>query len=186
MAIPPRRQTSLLRLAAVAATTAGLALAPLAPAAAGMYDGPPVETRTWKGYGRTLHAGDHVKVAGKPFNRFLTRTLTALDGDDPACAGSGTIILKRWRSDGYADLTSVAAYNPCPDGGYYGVAVRQDGGWSIPRELGGQEALQCADLSSYSVPPAIYRADCYVPRSPKLVSYRDWYWNKVDDKGNPR
>ncbi|QWC86255.1 hypothetical protein KLP28_06030 [Nocardioidaceae bacterium] len=186
MAQKPRRpRPSRLRSGVTAIAVAAGLLASAAPASAGMYDGPPVDTRTWKGEGRTLHTGDAVKVAGKPFNRFLTRTLAALDGDDPACAGSGTVVLKKWRSDGYAWLPNVGSFAPCPGGGYYAVAVRTDGRWSIPRELGGQELLQCTDLSSYSVPPAIYRQDCFVPTG-KAVAYRDWYWNKVDDRGNRR
>ena len=184
MAHPPRRLSPRRRLAVAIATAAAVSTVPIAPAVAAMQVGPPVDTRTWKGDGRTLIAGDTVKVAGKSFNRFLARTFADLDSapiGEVTCTAVGTVVLKRWRSDGYAAMTTRSA---CAGTATRVIAVRQDGRWSIPQALEGRTP-GCADLSSYSVPPRLRRSSCAVP-SGTVVTYRDWYWNKVDDRGNPR
>ena len=144
-----------------------------------------VTTKTWRAEGRTLQPGDRVKVAGRPFNRFVARELAPKVGDGIGCDVIGSITIKKWRSDGYAWLPQVRSGGDC-GGSAFGVAVREDGRWSIPAELGGQAPLECMDLSSYSVPPAIYRGQCSVPRGGRLVGYRDWFWIKVDDRGRAR
>ena len=184
MAHPPRRPRSLRSLPAVVATAAAVALAPSAPAIAGMHDGPPVETVTWKGEGRTLTPVDTVAVAGASFNRFLARTFAELDGSldgEVVCAAVSTITVKRWRSDGYA---SLATTGPCAGPAQRAIAVREDRRWSMPASLTGRTP-ECTALSSFSVPPAMHRRGCTVPNGTR-VAYRDWYWNKVDDRGNPR
>ena len=185
MAQKPRRPLTPRLVAGLAATAALIGGLTAPPAAAVMHGGVDVRTHTWKGEGRALHDGDRVRVAGKPFNNFLERRLDRLDGPDPSCDGSGTIVLKRLRSDGYAWLPQVGSGEPCSSGSSFAVAVRQDGRWSTPRALRGQVAPRCTALSSYSVPPRIFRGRCAVPDGTR-VAYRDWYWNKVDDQGNPR
>ena len=128
---------SALGAAALAAT-----LSPAATAAAR----PALVEVTYPGAGVEVHADDVTRRLGdtdRSFRQFATSWLERQDrqavsagGDE--CAGSATMVVKRFRSDGYAWVANMGRFAPCPSGGYYGIAVMRSGDWSFPKALRGQ------------------------------------------------
>lgn len=169
------RRTVLLALLAVSAllpVTAPVAAEASAPRPAH------VRTVTYPGIGAvvTLDHLDRISGTSDSFRTFTERRLTRLWRDnDPRveCRTAATMIVKRWRSDGFALISDMGNFDPCPAGGWVQVAVREDGRWRTPVRLGAQEPYRCSVLGSFDVPVAIVPGGvCYAGE--QLVSYRDW------------
>ncbi|MCF6379523.1 hypothetical protein L2K70_18070 [Nocardioides KLBMP 9356] len=165
-----RRTLTTLLLIAVTLSVAAPAGATAAPGS--------VRTVTYQGHGATvtLEHLDRISATSKPFQRFVERRLTRLWQDNdprPRCRTAATMVVKTWRSDGYALISDMGSFAPCPDGGYVQIAVRTDGGWRTPVRLGAQEPFRCRDLVSYDVPAAVVPdGTCFAGQD--LVSYDDW------------
>ncbi|MBS2937874.1 hypothetical protein KDN32_08960 [Nocardioides sp. J2M5] len=160
---------------------APLALVPVALVPAATADAAPtvdratVRTVTYPHFGAevTLDHLDRIDDTSPAFQRFVERRLTRLwHQNDPRerCRTAATMIVKRWRSDGYAFISDMGNFAPCPDGGYVQIAVRTDGRWRTPVRLGTQEVYGCRVLERFDVPAAIVPdRTCYDGKS--VVSY---------------
>jgi hypothetical protein len=156
----------------------------LLPATASAAEHPPaqraahVRTVTYPGHGAvvTLDHLDRIGATPRDFRTFVEHRLTRLWHDNdprPECRTAATMIVKRWRSDGFALISDMGNFAPCPGGGWIQIAVREDGHWRTPVRLGTQEPYRCSVLGSFDVPAAIVPDGvCYAGE--KLVSYRDW------------
>ena len=137
-----------------------------------------VRTVTYPGFGATVTLDhlDRISRASQPFQRFVERRLTRLWKDNdprPKCRTAATMVVKTWRSDGYALISDMGNFGPCPDGGYVQIAVRTDAGWRTPLRLGAQEPFRCRVLASYDVPTAVVPdGKCFAGE--ELVSYDAW------------
>ena len=137
-----------------------------------------VRTVTYPGDGAvvTLDHLDRISGTSSAFRTFVERRLTRLWHDNdprPECRTAATMIVKRWRSDGFALVSDMGNFAPCPGGGWIQIVVREDGQWRTPVRLGTQEPYRCLLLGSYDVPVAIVPGDvCFVGE--RVVSYRDW------------
>ena len=137
-----------------------------------------VRTVTYPGLGTTVTLDhlDRIRTTSRPFQRFVERRLTRLWTDNdprPKCRTAATMIVKTWRSDGYALISDMGSFAPCPDGGWVQIAVRTEAGWRTPVRLGAQEPYRCRVLASYDVPTAVVPdGKCFAGE--KLVSYDAW------------
>ena len=137
-----------------------------------------VRTVTYPGFGATVTL-DHLERISKtsqPFQDFVERRLTRLWKDNdprPKCRTAATMIVKKWRSDGFALISDMGNFAPCPAGGWVQIAVREDGRWRTPVRLGAQEPFGCRVLGSFDVPVAVVPdGKCWAGE--ELVSYRAW------------
>lgn len=138
-------------------------LAPLALAAGAVQPAAAesgVRTVTYPHFGAevTLDHLDRIADTSPAFQDFVERRLTRLwQANDPRerCRTAATMIVKKWRSDGFAFISDMGNFAPCPDGGYVQIAVRTDGQWRTPRRLGTQEVYGCRVLERFDVPAAI-------------------------------
>jgi hypothetical protein len=169
------RRSALLALATIATllpTTAAVAAEASADRSAH------VRTVTYPGHGAvvTLDHLDRIPGTSSAFRTFVERRLTRLWHNNdarPECRTAATMIVKRWRSDGFALVSDMGNFAPCPGGGWVQVAVREEGHWRTPVRLGAQEPYRCSVLASFDVPVAIVPdGACYAGE--QLVSYRDW------------
>lgn len=169
------------RASSVLVSTVLASAALLAPAAIAHAQAPAAEqvrTVTYRGPGATVTLDhlDRISRTGRPFQRFVGRELKRLwkaNDPRPECRAAATIVVKTWRSDGYALLSDIGNFAPCPDGGSVQIAVRTHAGWRTPPRLGTQEAFACRDLGAYDVPVAVVPDDtCFDGR--ELVSYETW------------
>ena len=90
-----------------------------------------VRTITYPGMGAivTLDHLDRIARTPQPFQDFVERRLTRLwkqDDPRPRCRTAATMIVKTWRSDGFALISDMGNFAPCPAGGWVQVAVRTD------------------------------------------------------------
>jgi hypothetical protein len=141
---------------------------------------PPVSMRTvtYPGLGATVTRDhlDRISRTSRPFQDFVKRRLTRLWRDNdprPKCRSAATMIVKTWRSDGYALISDMGNFAPCPGGGWVQIAVRTDAGWLTPIRLGAQEPFRCRVLLSYHVPAAVV-PDGKCLAHQELVSYDAW------------
>ena len=169
------RRTALLALVAVSTL-----LPATASVAAEASAHPPAHVRivTYPGHGAvvTLDHLDRVAGTSEGFRSFVERRLTRLWRDTdprPECRTAATMIVKRWRSDGFALVSDMGSFDPCPAGGWIQVAVREDGRWRTPVRLRTQEPYRCSVLGSFDVPVAVVPDGvCY--DGDRLVPYGDW------------
>ena len=137
-----------------------------------------VRTVTYRGIGAVVTLDHLGRISGTSdgFRSFTERRLTRLWHDNdprPECRTAATMIVKRWRSDGFALISDMGNFDPCPGGGWIQVAVREEGRWRTPVRLGTQEPYRCSVLGSFDVPVAVVPDGvCYAEE--QLVSYRDW------------
>jgi hypothetical protein len=137
-----------------------------------------VRTVTYPGFGATvtLDRLDRISRTSPAFQDFVERRLTRLWQDNdprPKCRSAARMIVKRWRSDGYALISDLGNFAPCPAGGWVQIAVREDGRWRTPVRLGAQEPLGCRVLGSFDVPVAVVPdGRCWA--GGELVSYATW------------
>ena len=156
------------------------ALTMLGPAAPGSAVAAPgaVRTVTYPGSGAVVTLDHLGRISRTPqsFQHFVDRRLTRLWKDNdprPQCRSAATMIIKTWRSDGYALISDMGTFAPCPSGGWVQIAVRTDAGWRTPARLAAQEPYRCRALASYDVPTAVVPdGTCYA--GGVLVSYDDW------------
>lgn len=169
------RRTALLVLLVASAllpTTAPVAAEPSADRSAH------VRTVTYPGHGAvvTLDHLDRISTTSPAFRAFVERRLTRLWQDNdprPECRPAATMIVKTWRSDGFALISDMGNFSPCPGGGWIQIAVRSDGRWRTPVRLGAQEPFRCRVLGSFDVPVAVVPdGKCFAGE--QLVSYRKW------------
>lgn len=159
------RRTLTVLLTLVASTVLAPALA--LPATASAPASASVRTVTYPGAGAevTLDHLDRIADTSPAFGDFVERRLTKLwKANDPRekCRTAATMIVKKWRSDGYAFISDMGNFAPCPDGGYVQIAVRTDGRWRTPTRLGTQEVYGCRVLERFDVPAAIVPSrKCY-------------------------
>lgn len=152
-------------------TPVALATGAVQPAAAESQ----VRTVTYPHFGAevTLDHLDRISETSPAFQDFVERRLTQLwQANDPRerCRPAATMIVKRWRSDGFAFISDMGNFAPCPGGGYVQIAVRTDGRWRTPTRLGTQEVYGCRVLERFDVPAAIVPdRKCYDGSS--VVSY---------------
>lgn len=155
-----------LLVSATAGTVVAAGLVPVADASAPVAERAAVRTVTYAGHGRTVHLGSVGRLTGtsSAFRTFVKRELTRLwreVGGTSACKSAPYVTVKRWRSDGFAEISGIGNGSPCPNGGYHAIWVVRNGVWRAPYVLGGQEALWCSDLRAYRVPNAISGGSCY-------------------------
>lgn len=137
-----------------------------------------VRTVTYPGFGATVTLDhlDRISRTSPAFQDFVERRLNRLWQDnDPRlkCRSAATMIVKRWRSDGYALISDMGNFAPCPAGGWVQIAVREDGRWRTPVRLGAQEPFGCRVLGSFDVPVAVVPdGRCWA--GGELVSYTTW------------
>lgn len=137
-----------------------------------------VRTVTYKGFGATVTLDhlDRISRTSPSFQRFVEQRLTRLwksNDPRPKCRTAATMIVKTWRSDGYALISDMGNFAPCPSGGWVQIAVREDGAWRTPVRLGAQEPFGCGVLGSHDVPTAVVPGGkCWA--GDELVSYDDW------------
>ncbi|MDR7255746.1 hypothetical protein J2X46_004763 [Nocardioides sp. BE266] len=137
-----------------------------------------VRTVTYKGFGATVTLDhlDRISKTSPAFQDFVEQRLTRLWQDNdprPKCRTAATMIVKKWRSDGYALISDMGNFAPCPAGGWIQIAVRTDGAWRTPVRLGTQEPYSCRLLGRYDVPVAIVPdGKCFAGQ--ELVSYSSW------------
>ena len=142
---------------------------------------PPVPSRSFAQNGRPAHKtvswpGDGLQVrltnngltrlgrTTKPlFTAFVRHRLTRMwNYLDKAkrCKSAPLVVVKRWRSDGFAAITNEGTFAPCPTGGAEFIYVRVDGHWRAP--LVAQEGLfLCQRLRHFDVPRGIAGHYCY-------------------------
>lgn len=150
-----------------------------APAAAAPATAAATRTVTFPGSGAVvtldhLDRLDRISRTAPDFSAFVERRLTRLwQANDPReeCRTAATMIVKRWRSDGFALISDMGNFAPCPDGGYVQIAVRDDDGrWRTPTRLGTQEVYRCRVLEAFDVPAAVTPGrECYDGR--QVVTY---------------
>jgi hypothetical protein len=168
-----RRTATVLLTTVLALLLPGAVATAHSPAAASS-----VRTVTYPGFGATvtLEHLDRISRTSQPFQAFVERRLTRLwKQNDPRsrCRPAATMIVKTWRSDGYALISDMGNFSPCPAGGWVQIAVRTDGGWRTPVRLGAQEPFRCRILASYDVPRAVVPdGKCYTGGD--VVSYEAW------------
>ena len=137
-----------------------------------------VRTITYPGMGATVTLDhlDRIARTPRPFQDFVERRLTRLwkqNDPRPRCRTAATMIVKTWRSDGFALISDMGNFAPCPAGGWVQLAVRTDAGWRTPVRLGAQEPFRCRVLASYDVPVAVVpEGRCFAGN--ELVSYEAW------------
>ena len=137
-----------------------------------------VRTVTYPGFGATVTLDhlDRISTTSPSFQDFVERRLTRLwknNDPRPKCRSAATMIVKKWRSDGYALISDMGNFAPCPAGGWVQIAVREDGRWRTPVRLGAQEPFGCRVLGSFDVPVAVVPdGKCWARE--ELVSYRAW------------
>jgi hypothetical protein len=137
-----------------------------------------VRTVTYPGTGATVTLDhlDRISKTSPAFQHFVERRLTRLWKDNdprPRCRTAATMIVKKWRSDGYALISDMGNFAPCPGGGWVQIAVREDGRWRTPVRLGAQEPFGCRVLGSFDVPVAVVPdGTCWA--GDELVSYAGW------------
>ena len=173
-----RRIASALVCTTLACTLVALGLlVPASPAGAAPAS-ESVRTVTYKGFGATVTLDhlDRISRTSQPFQDFVERRLTRLwkhNDPRPKCRTAATMIVKTWRSDGYALISDMGSFAPCPAGGWVQIAVRTDTGWRTPVRLGAQEPFVCRVLASYDVPVAVVPArTCWA--GDDLVPYEEW------------
>ncbi|MBL0747850.1 hypothetical protein [Nocardioides baculatus] len=153
-------------------------VAALLPAASAGAATESVRTVTYRGFGATVTLDhlDRISRTSQPFQDFVERRLTRLWQDNdprPRCRTAATMIVKTWRSDGYALISDMGNFAPCPGGGYVQIAVRTDTGWRTPTRLGAQEPFRCRVLGRYDVPASVVPdGKCFAGE--ELVAYDDW------------
>jgi hypothetical protein len=155
------------------------ALGLLAPASSGSAaHAESVRTVTYKGFGATVTLDhlDRISHTSPAFQDFVERRLTRLwksNDPRPRCRTAATMVVKTWRSDGFALVSNMGNFAPCPAGGWVQIAVRTDTGWRTPVRLGAQEPFRCRVLDSFDVPGAIVPdGRCFAGN--ELVSYEEW------------
>lgn len=138
-----------------------------------------VRTVTYPGLGAEVKLDqlDRISDTSPEFQAFVERRLTRLWQDnDPRekCRSAATVIVKTWRSDGYAMISDMGNFSPCPAGGWVQIAVQDDDGrWRAPVRLGSHEPFSCKVLDRFDVPPPVVTVGrCFA--GPRLVSYRRW------------
>jgi hypothetical protein len=174
--------TALATALATALTTVALTLPASLPAGASTAAPAPgaasVRTVTYPGLGATVTLDhlDRIARTPRPFQDFVERRLTRLwkqNDPRPRCRPAATMIVKTWRSDGYALISDMGNFAPCPAGGWVQIAVRTADGWRTPVRLGAQEPFRCRVLASYDVPVAVVPdGKCYA--GGQVVSYEAW------------
>ena len=155
---------------------AALLLASVVPATAGSgaADQAPTHQQaskrlvTWKGDGAKIRraSGDLQKLDAttRAFKAFTRKKLDQLWGwtdHDPACAKAPVIYVKRWRSDGWAQIPNMGVFGPresCIQGGHWEIWAIKDGRWRTV--LGGQDLPRCSQLRRKQV-PAKFADVCY-------------------------
>lgn len=166
-------------LALVSVLLSGTAL--LLPAAGANAQAPAAEsvrTVTYPGFGATVTLDhlDRISKTSPAFQDFVEHRLTRLwkDSDPrPKCRTAATMIVKTWRSDGYALVSDMGNFAPCPGGGWVQIAVRVDGSWRTPVRLGAQEPFRCRVLGSFDVPVEVVPdGKCFAGE--EVVSYTTW------------
>lgn len=119
-----------------------------------------------------LHTLARTSASFRRFTRHHLNRIWGWTGEKPACAQSPLIIVKRWRSDGWALISDEGSFPPparCATGGNWAIAQRKHGTWR--EALGGQEYPTCRELRRRKVPVGIaYGGRCYTAAS-HLVRY---------------
>ena len=139
---------------------------PVSPTVTARVERVAVRTVTYAGSGRKVHLGTVGNLTGtsRSFRVFVNRQLTQLwrsVGGTAACKRAPYVTVKRWRSDGFAQISGVGTASPCPSGGHHAIWLVRGGVWRAPYLLGGHEALWCTDLRAYGVPTAVSGGSCY-------------------------
>lgn len=120
-----------------------------------------------------LHKLDTTSAPFRTFTRHHLNLIWGWTGKKPACAQSPLMIVKRWRSDGWALINDEGSFPPpdqCATGGNWAIAKRGAHGWR--EALGGQEYPTCRRLRRMKVPVGIaYGGKCYTSAS-HLVRYQ--------------
>jgi hypothetical protein len=120
-----------------------------------------------------LHKLAQTSPSFRTFTRHHLTWIWGWTGKKPACAQSPLMIVKRWRSDGWALINDEGSFPPpdrCATGGNWAIAERTHGKWR--EALGGQEYPTCRRLSRLKVPVGIaYGGRCYNAAS-HLVTYQ--------------
>lgn len=166
------RRTASVLICTVVAALGLVAPAHATPASAS------VRTVTYKGFGATVTLDhlDRISRTSPAFQGFVEHRLTRLwkaNDPRPRCRAAATMIIKRWRSDGYALVSDMGNFEPCPDGGWVQIAVRTDGRWRTPVRLGAQEPFGCRVLGHFDVPVAVVPdGKCFAGN--ELVAYEEW------------
>lgn len=115
----------------------------------------------WRGDGVEIHraSGDLRKLAktDPEFRAFTKKKLNQLWGwtdDDPDCRTAPLIVIKKWRSDGWAQITNMGVFaepeEKCAQGGHWEIWGQKDGRWRTV--VAGQELPRCAELRRKDVP----------------------------------
>jgi hypothetical protein len=120
-----------------------------------------------------LHKLAQTSPSFRTFTRHHLTWIWGWTGKKPACAQSPLMIVKRWRSDGWALISDEGSFPPpdqCATGGNWAIAERTHGKWR--EALGGQEYPTCRQLSRLKVPVGIaYRGKCFSTAT-HLVTYQ--------------
>ncbi|GAA4109830.1 hypothetical protein GCM10022215_04520 [Nocardioides fonticola] len=168
-------------LAAVAAASLGalgaLAAVPHADAATtGISTASAGDVRvvTYKGDGVSVRRASHqlgrLADTSKDFQLAVKKGLDDLwtedNGGKASCATAPVVVVKKWRSDGWATLTDIGTFAPCPTGGHQAIWRTIDGTWT--EILGTQEVPKCSKLRKLEVPKNMWK-QCYA--GGKVVAY---------------
>lgn len=132
----------------------------------------------WRGDGVEIHraSGDLRKLArtDAEFRTFTKKKLNQLWGwtdDDPDCRTAPLIVVKKWRSDGWAQITNMGVFaqpeEKCAQGGHWEIWGKKDGRWRTV--VAGQDVPRCAELRRKGV-PAGYAEWCFT-RGGDVVRY---------------
>ena len=128
-------------------------------------DAAKVRVVTFKGDGAVIRRAsghlDRLDRTSKPFKAAVSARLDAYWKDLGAtekCATAPVIIVKRWRSDGWARISDEGTFAPCPSGGNWAIWQRKASGWK--EVLGGQDVPSCSSLRRRDVPADIWDT-CY-------------------------
>jgi hypothetical protein len=115
----------------------------------------------WRGDGVDIHraSGDLPKLArtNREFRAFTKKKLNQLWGwtdNDPDCRTAPLIVIKRWRSDGWAQITNMGVFaqpeEKCAQGGHWEIWGKKDGRWRTV--VAGQDVPRCGELRRKEVP----------------------------------
>lgn len=149
------------------------------PAGAAAPDREKVRVVTYPGHGVFVRLGqlDKLSATSAGFRKLVRAELVTLwksVGGQPRCRTAPLVVVKRWRSDGFAMIANMGTFAPCPSGGFHAIAVREQDSWVLPMELRGQDLLYCADLRWYGVPNTIAAPTCVTEPDIDTARYRDY------------
>lgn len=134
-----------------------------------------VRVVTYPGFGVTIHRASHqlhrLHDTSPAFRHSVSKALNKLwreNGSDPDCATAAVVVVKRWRSDGWAYIDDIGNFEPCATGGNWEIWRARHG--SYKSVLGGQDDPTCRALRRRDVPANIWTHKCFNGHG-KLVHY---------------